>query len=144
MEEGKSKNSVLRGKCCQYLQCVLKNYPKGILEKFIDDIEEMMTILLNEAAAETRVIARECYLKYESSFPDNAKNLLKKLPSPTQKAILEQSKMPIEDRCIVERPGIRSPQIFGNERAKIEFGSISSSHSLSNRTSCSSSNYKEK
>lgn len=125
LEETKIKNSVLRGKCCQYLECVLKNYPKTILEKFTEDIEEPLASLLNEAAAETRATARECYLTYESIFPVEARNLLKQLPIPTQKAILEQSNKtntPESKLATPERLGVKSPQDYGSEKLKSDFG----------------------
>lgn len=127
LEEAKTKNWVLRGKCCQYLECILRSYPRGLLEKFTEDIEEMLIGLLNEAAAETRATARECYLAYAGTFPDQAKGLLRQLSAPTQKAILGQSNKtstPESALATPEKPGVKSPCNFGSEKVKSEFGML--------------------
>ena len=146
LEEAKIKNSVLRGKCSQYLECILKSYSTTILEKFTEDIEEMLTGLLNEAAAETRTTARECYLAYRNIFPDQAKNLLKQLPPATQKAILEQSNKtnaPESNLATPEKFKVKSPHNYGSERVKSDFmttcNAISHKKKQINRTAFSSS-----
>jgi len=87
----KTKNANLRGKCCQYLLCILTNYPIQILEKNISFIEEIITSGLNEAALETRATARECFQHYSQILPEQSTILLNKLPPASQKAILDSA-----------------------------------------------------
>ena len=88
-DEMKVKNQVLRSKCCQYLLSILFNYPEPILEKHASVIEDVIMIAINEAAADTRATARECYLQYANILPSKAQELMARLNPSAQKAIID-------------------------------------------------------
>lgn len=85
----REKNNILRSRCTQYLLCILCCYPLQIMEKYLNQVEELIQIAVNEASSETRVIGRECYLQFAELFPTNAKLLIKSLSAAAQKALGE-------------------------------------------------------
>eukprot|EP00826_Nyctotherus_ovalis_P011823 TRINITY_DN13080_c0_g1_i1.p1 TRINITY_DN13080_c0_g1~~TRINITY_DN13080_c0_g1_i1.p1 ORF type:complete len:305 (-),score=66.17 TRINITY_DN13080_c0_g1_i1:1557-2471(-) len=84
-----TKNPVLRNKCSTYLKCILGNYPVPIIDKYAAQLENALRIVLTDASAETRGIARESFILYETLFPAKAAKLYEALPLPSQKAICE-------------------------------------------------------
>ena len=84
-----TKNPVLRSKCSIYLRSILSNYPIEIVEKHTEHLENGLRIGLTDASAETRSVARESFVLYESLFPNRATKLYEKLSLPLQRAICE-------------------------------------------------------
>jgi len=82
------KNPILRNKCSAYLQSILTYFPISTIEKYSSNVENGISIALNDASADTRAIGRECYNLYEDIFPEKAKKLYDTLPSAVQKAII--------------------------------------------------------
>lgn len=81
------KNPVLRNKCGAYLQCILAHFPRSLIEKYSESVENGISTIINDASADTRTIGRECYSLYEDMFPGKAKKLYSRLSAATQKAI---------------------------------------------------------
>jgi hypothetical protein len=88
-DEIRTKNSLLRTRCANYLSVILINYPTKLLEKYCTNIEEMIRIAVNDASSETRAIGRECFILYEQAFPSKANTLFNTFLLAVQKAVNE-------------------------------------------------------
>ena len=88
-DEMKSKNTLLRSKCSQYLRSILSNYPASVLEKYANSLEDLIKIAVNDASPETRSTGRDNYLLYSQIFPTKAAALYAKFSASVQRALAE-------------------------------------------------------
>lgn len=113
--EANAKNPVLRNKCSAYLKCVLANYPVPVIDKHTTQLESALKIVLTDASAETRGIARESFILYESLFPAKAAKLYEALPLPLQKAICEA-----KDQETPKERALKKVSSYDDTRTSIE------------------------
>ena len=117
-DEIKTKNSLLRSKCSNYLTCILTNYPPTLLEKYCTNIEDMIKIAVNDASADARSSGRNCYILYEQLFPSKANSILHCFPIATQRAIAEVKGQKPNSLIASQKISLENPKIIQNNIKK--------------------------
>ena len=79
---------VLRARCCQYVELLLKSYSTSQIDDAShNSIEEAMGKALSDASSEVRTAARAAYVALESRWPSRAARLRDRLPASSQRAL---------------------------------------------------------
>lgn len=56
----------------KYLQLMLREYPKSMIERNLESIKEAVTKTISDASQEVRAVARDSFKNIQGDFPDAA------------------------------------------------------------------------
>lgn len=71
----KSKNPTIRIHNAEYIYLILTIFPEDSFANYIPLIEELITMLIQDAKAEARQLARMAFFRYKQILPDRANHI---------------------------------------------------------------------
>lgn len=82
-----SKSSVIRRRCCEYIDLLLVNWDTSTIKPRISDIEDAIRKGISDADVEARAAMRRAFWHYHGHFRDKAESLLKSFDPSKQKQL---------------------------------------------------------
>ncbi|XP_074623809.1 CLIP-associating protein 2-like isoform X7 [Acropora palmata] len=89
-----SKSSIIRRRCCEYIDVLLVHWDTSTIKPRISEIEEAIRKGISDADVEARATMRRAFWHYHDHFRDKAENLLKSFDPSKQKQLENDRNLP--------------------------------------------------
>ncbi|KAK2565032.1 CLIP-associating protein 1 [Acropora cervicornis] len=89
-----SKSSIIRRRCCEYIDLLLVHWDTSTIKPRISEIEEAIRKGISDADVEARATMRRAFWHYHDHFRDKAENLLKSFDPSKQKQLENDRNLP--------------------------------------------------